>query len=66
MNCYISNNGAEYSLYRSFTEPPGLLLGINELFDLFGMFMMVLIAIELMSSIYVNFTNKAIYLEMMS
>ena len=52
-------------LFKSFMESPGLFLGIGELFDLFGMFMMVLIAIELMSSIYVYCTNKVVYLEMM-
>jgi uncharacterized membrane protein (DUF373 family) len=54
-----------YILFRCIIEPPGLLLDISELFELFGLFMMVLIAIELMSSIYAYFTNKAIYLEMM-
>ena len=54
-----------YILFSYIIEPPGLLLDISELFELFGLFMMVLIAIELMSSIYAYFTNKAIYLEMM-
>jgi len=52
-------------LFKNLTETPGIFLGQTQLFDLFGMFMMVLIAIELMSSIYVYCTNKVIYLEMM-
>jgi len=42
-----------------------MFLGISELFDLFGMFMMVLIAIELLSSITMYCINKVIYIEMM-
>ena len=54
-----------HHLFKTLTEPPGMFLGINEMFDLFGMFMMVLIAIELMSSIYMYCINKVIYIEMM-
>lgn len=52
-------------LYNDLVEPPGLILGASELFDLFGMFMMVLIAIELMSSIYMYCIDRVIYIEMM-
>lgn len=52
-------------IFKSLIEPPGLLLGISELFNLFGMFMMVLIAIELMSSIYMYCIDRVIYIEMM-
>ena len=52
-------------LYKGLTEPPGFFLGLSELFDLFGLFMMVIIAIELMSSIYMYCVNKVIYIEMM-
>ena len=54
-----------YILFKSLREPPGLLLGDSELFKLIGMMMMVLIAIELMSSVYVYCLNKVIYIEMM-
>ena len=52
-------------LFKDLVEPPGLILGVSELFDLFGMFMMVLIAIELMSSIYMYCVDKVVYIEMM-
>jgi len=54
-----------YVLFKSLKEMPGLFLGVSELFDLIGMMMMVLISIELMSSIYVYCFNKVIYIEMM-
>lgn len=53
------------TLFKSLTENPGIFLGLAQLFDIFGMFMLVLIAIELMSSIYVYCTDKVVYLEMM-
>ncbi len=52
-------------LYHDLVQPPGFFLGLSELFDLFGMFMMVIIAIELMSSIYMYCINKTVYIEMM-
>ena len=52
-------------IIKDLFEPPGLLLGINELFEIFGLFLMVLIAIELMSSIQMYHTNKVVYIEMM-
>jgi len=54
-----------YHIFKSLIEPPGLFLGISELFDLFGLFIMVLIAIELMSIIYMYCINKTLYIEMM-
>ena len=53
------------TLFKNLTETSGTFLGPTQLFDIFGMFMMVLIAIELMSSIYVYCTDKVVYLEMM-
>ena len=44
-------------LIKDLFEPPGLFLGISELFEIFGLFLMVLIAIELMSSIRMYHTN---------
>jgi len=52
-------------LIKDLFEPPGLFLGISELFEIFGLFLMVLIAIELMSSIQMYHTNKVAYIEMM-
>lgn len=53
------------TLFKNVTETPGVFLGPTQLFDIFGMIMMVLIAIELMSSIYAYCTDKVVYLEMM-
>jgi len=54
-----------HHLFMDVTRPPGLFLGMEEQFKLFGMFMMVLIAIELMSSIYMYLQDKVAYLEIM-
>ena len=54
-----------YLLYIDMTSPHGLLMGLNELFEIFGMFLMVLIAIELMSSIYMYMKEKSVHAEMM-
>ena len=42
-----------YTLILSLVEPPGLMLGLGELNEVFGLFLLVLIAIELMSSVHV-------------
>jgi uncharacterized membrane protein (DUF373 family) len=54
-----------FLLYIDMTSPHGLLMGLNELFEIFGMFLMVLIAIELMSSIYMYMKDKSVHVEMM-
>lgn len=52
-----------YLLYQDLLSPPGLFLGVSELFQVFGLFMMVLIAIELMSSIYMYLKDKVVHVE---
>ncbi len=42
-----------YVLVIDLMSPPGFMLGLSELYELFGMFLMVIIAIELMSSVHV-------------
>ena len=54
-----------YVLYKDLTSQTGLFLGLNELFEVFGMFLMVLIAIELMSSIYMYMKDKSVHVELM-
>lgn len=54
-----------YLLYRDITSQQGLLLSLDELFEVFGMFLIVLIAIELMSSIYIYMKDKAVHVEIM-
>ncbi len=55
-----------FVLYKDIVSQKGLfLLDLNELFEVFGMFLMVLIAIELMASIYMYMTDKSIHVEIM-
>ncbi len=52
-------------LYRDLVAPPGFFLGLDGLYDTFGLFMLVVIALELMGSIYAYCNNKAGYIEIM-
>ena len=42
-----------YQLMNDLLKPPGLLIDLSELYDTFGLFLLVLIAIELMGSVYI-------------
>ena len=46
-------------------SPPGLFLGVAELLDVFGLFLMVLIGLELMTSIRMYLDDHKIHAEMM-
>ncbi len=52
-------------LITKLVEPPGFLLGLSELYELFGMILMVIIAIELMSSVHVYLKHESAHLEVM-
>lgn len=54
-----------YVLYLDLANDQGLFLGLDELFDVFGRFLVVLIAIELMASIYMYMKDKSVHAEMM-
>ncbi len=54
-----------YVLYKDLTSQKGFLLGLSELFEVFGMFLIVLIAIELMSSIHMYMKDKTVHIEIM-
>lgn len=55
-----------FVLYKDMMSPRGLfLLDLNELFEVFGMFLMVLIAVELMASIYTYMMDKSVHVELM-
>ncbi|AUB83719.1 phosphate-starvation-inducible PsiE family protein [Candidatus Thiodictyon syntrophicum] len=54
-----------FVLYLDLISPQGLLLGLDELFEVFGMFLIVLIAIEFMSSIYMYMKDKSVHVEIM-
>jgi uncharacterized membrane protein (DUF373 family) len=52
-------------LLSALMEPPGFFLGVTELFDVFGLFLMVLIGLELMSSVHMFMKDHMIHAEMM-
>ena len=54
-----------YEIVTSLIDPPGFFLGVSELFDVFGLFMMVLIGLELMTSIHMYLDDQRIHAEMM-
>ena len=45
--------------------PPGFFLGVEDLFDIFGLFLMVLIGLELMTSIEMYLKDNTIHAEVM-
>jgi len=54
-----------YEVLTSMIDPPGFFLGVAELFDIFGLFLMVLIGLELMTSIRMYLDDHTIHAEMM-
>ncbi len=52
-------------LYKDLLSREGFLLALDELFEVFGVFLIVLIAIELMASVYMYMMDKAVHAEMM-
>jgi len=54
-----------YEIVTGLMDPPGFFLGISELFDVFGLFLMVLIGLELMTSIHMYLDDQKIHAEMM-
>ena len=46
-------------------EPPGYFLGVADLFDIFGLFLMVLIGLELMTGIETYLKENTIHAEVM-
>ncbi len=50
-------------LVQELIEPPAYLLGIDNLFAIFGFFMMILIALELLESIRAYLTDDALHVE---
>lgn len=54
-----------YEIFRGLIDPPGLFLGVSELLEIFGLFLMVLIGLELMTSIHMYLDDHKIHAEMM-
>lgn len=54
-----------YVVATDLLEPPGFFLGVEDLFDIFGLFLMVLIGLELMTSIEMYLKDNTIHAEVM-
>ena len=56
-----------YVVATTVFEPPGFFIGVRDLFDIFGLFLMVLIGLELMTSIqsYLKADDRKIHPEWM-
>jgi uncharacterized membrane protein (DUF373 family) len=55
-----------FVLYKDIMSQQGLfLMDLSELFEVFGMFLIVLIAIELMASVYMYMMDKSVHVEIM-
>ena len=56
-----------YVVATNIFEPPGFFIGVQDLFDIFGLFLMILIGLELMTSIrsYLTVEDGSIHAEWM-
>jgi len=54
-----------YVVASNLFEPPGFFIGIEDLFQVFGLFLMVLIGLELLSSIRFYLKDHSIHAELM-
>ncbi len=54
-----------YVIVTDLIQPPGFFLGVAELIDIFGLFLIVLIGLELMTTIHFYLTDNSIHVEMM-
>lgn len=54
-----------YEIATNIFSPPGFFIGVRDLFELFGLFLMVLIGLELMASIRMYLEDNRIHAETM-
>ena len=54
-----------YEIGKGLIQPPGFFLSVTELLETFGLFLMVLIGLELMTSIHMYLSDHTIHAEMM-
>lgn len=54
-----------YEIVINMFEPPGFFIGVQDLFGVFGLFLMVLIGLELMTSIQMYLDHNSIHAELM-
>ena len=60
---FISTIELAWIIVKSIIAPPRFFLGINTLLDIFGLFLLILIGIELLESIIIYITQKEIRVE---
>ncbi len=60
---FISTIGLGWKLVEELNRPPFLMLSIEELFVIFGFFLMILIGLELLESIKTYLTEDKIHVE---
>ncbi len=54
-----------YEIVIGLIEPPGFFLDVRELLEAFGLFLLILIGLELMASIHMYLSDHTIHVEMM-
>ena len=54
-----------YEIVIGLIQPPGFFLDVTELIDTFGLFLMVLIGLELMATMHMYLSDHTIHAEMM-
>ena len=54
-----------YEIATNIFKPPGFFIGVRDLFELFGLLLMVLIGLELMTSIRMYLNDHSIHAELM-
>ncbi len=54
-----------YEIVTDLIQPPGLFLDVKELIDTFGLFLLVLIGLELMATMHTYLSEHTINVEMM-
>lgn len=54
-----------YEIVTGLIQPPGLFLGVTDLIDTFGLFLLVLIGLELMATMRMYLSDHTVHVEMM-
>ncbi|MCK9418914.1 MAG: phosphate-starvation-inducible PsiE family protein [Nitrospirae bacterium] len=60
---FLSTVDLGWIIIKDIITPPVFLLDINELLDVFGMFLLVLIGVELLETVKMYFTQKTVHVE---
>ncbi len=60
---FLSTVELGWLIIKDIISPPVFLLDINELLDIFGMFLLVLIGVELLETVKMYLTKKTVHVE---